>query len=135
MLLFYMVSCRSQQQFYQKYDGIKLAVGTSGGFTGEEKKFVLLDNGNLYKISSLSHDTVFVAKLENAKSKQIFNNYNVLGLGKMNISEPGNMNYFIEYKNGDISHKLLWSNSLQKGSEVHLFYDFFMEIVRSLTNN
>ena len=134
MLMLFIVSCRSPRQFYQKYDGIRLTVGTSGGFAGEEKKFVLFDNGNLYKISSLTRDTVFLAKLENTKSKQIINNYKVLGLGQMNISEPGNMNYFIEYKNGDYSHKLLWSNSVKKGSKLRLFYDFFMQIVRSFTN-
>ncbi|HHH53946.1 MAG TPA: hypothetical protein ENK91_09830 [Bacteroidetes bacterium] len=135
LLIVYLVSCQSPLQFYKKYNGKKVTVGTQGGFTGELKKYVLLEDGGMYKTSSLTQDTTFLGNLDDRLNRQIFNNYKVLGLGSIDVSEPGNMNYFIEFNDAENNHKLLWNKSSDIDKKIALFYDFFMSSVKELKKN
>jgi hypothetical protein len=125
-----LVSCKSQMTNYDDYKGKIMVVGKGGGFTGAYDEFSILENGQVYKYSTITKKRLLLGNMKKNFADQIFNNYELLKIGEKNINAPGNMNYFIEFKNGDNNLKSIWSDQKDEStSELMLYYKTVMNYI------
>lgn len=102
--------------------GKQLILSHGGGFTGKYNTYFLLENGQLFKNSGTAGVNNSVKSLSNDVVTQIFSNYTLLGLDKVEVETYGNLLYSITMKEGDKSHRVSWEKG-DKGSDVlQLFY-------------
>lgn len=126
-ILLFCYSCKSPQQRFSEYQGSVITLGYGGGFSGEYKEYSLLENGGVYLFNTLSKEREYFGKLDSNVTKQLFKNYINLGLNKKILNNPGNMSYYIVYKDDKIDHKLLWSNMDKINSDLRIFYEILMD--------
>lgn len=82
--------------------------GSGGGVAGLYNYYYVLENGQAFKKSTT--DTAFVALKNVSKKKisQIFNTYEQLNLKDYQIDNPGNMSYYLTFKQDGNDHQLTW---------------------------
>ena len=134
MLLYGGCKAPSPVQQYEKYDGAKLIIGSGGGFTGEYIDYIILENGYVFKKSTLDNKLAYLGKLKKNDVLQLFKNYSYLGLNKKNLNMPGNMNKYIKYIKDGEKHILQWSYEKSKmvAPEIKLFYKIAMKLAGQL---
>ncbi|MEZ4909172.1 MAG: hypothetical protein R2771_16365 [Saprospiraceae bacterium] len=114
-------SCKSQEPKFEDYSGKYISIGKGGGFSGLYSGFYLFEDGRVFSFNTLNNEKLYIGKLEENTAKQFFVNYNFLELKDKNVNSPGNMNYFIEYKDGKEVFKSLWSME-NKDEQLSLYY-------------
>lgn len=123
ILSFILVSCKSQMSNYEDYKGKMIVIGKGGGFSGAYDEFSILENGQVYKYNTITKERLLLGRMKKNFSEQVFNNYKLLKIGEKNINAPGNLNYFIEMKDGENSLKSIWSDQKNEtNGELILFY-------------
>lgn len=110
-ILLFLVSCSKKIYDPISYENAKITFGTGGGFAGSESTFTLLDNGNLFKLTQMRQSSEKLTKIEKNQVAQIFSNFKMLNFDKLDLNDPGNLYYFIEFKgeNGE-KNKIVWGN-------------------------
>lgn len=112
------VACASSNEFPSEYKGDQIHFGQGGGIAGIVNYHVLLDNGNLYQRSFSDSTFAFVNKWDEAFVTQMFSNYELLHLDTIDMYEPGDQYYFIQYKSGNQPiHRLAWGKPGVKADE------------------
>lgn len=110
----------------------KITFGSGGGFTGQSTFYALFKNGQLYKKKGIKEPYVELDKVDKKEAIQIFKNYEVLKIAEMEINEPGNLSYFIEYNDENGDHRLTWGGTAVKPSpDLLLFYKLLMKTTKS----
>ncbi len=107
----FFVACKSQRYSADKLPDQQVLFGSGGGFTGEVTEYILLDNGQLFKKSSLKNTMTEMGQIKQKEAKQLMKEVEKLNLEKTKVSEPGNMYYFVCIKNGDTEHKTTWGSA------------------------
>ena len=105
-------STSSPHQLTQSDKNLKrYAVGKGGGFTGEYQEYILSEDGKVYKRDFNYDREVFTKKLEPVDLNYFLEQIALLGIDGESIDEPGNMNYYIEIREGKLSiNKVLWGS-------------------------
>ena len=127
-----LISCKSQQQSFDDFKGKIITIGKGGGFTGAYDEFSILENGQVFHYNTIKNERLNIGKLEANMTKQIFNNYEILRLGNEDVNHPGNMNYFVQFNDGDNISKSLWSETENEEANLILFYRFVMNYIKKL---
>lgn len=108
---FFFIACKSQRYSADKLPDQQLLFGSGGGFTGDVTEYILLDNGQLFKKSSLKNTMTEMGQIKQKEAKQLMKEVEQLNLEKIKVSESGNMYYFVCMKNGDTEHKTTWGSA------------------------
>lgn len=127
-------SCKSKQYTFDTYEGKRLAIGSSGGFTGATTKYYLFENGRLFKNGKSGHEEL--PAIDKKVMKQQFDNYYRLGFDKLEINESGNMSYFI-IMNPDTENMqiLKWGGgSVEPSKELEQYYNLLSAIIKKNSN-
>jgi hypothetical protein len=103
--------------------------GTGGGFAGIENGFYLFDNGMIVKQAGFSDSLTLVNQIDLNTCNQIFNNYEMLELSKIDINDPGNMYKFVKYVKEGTEHKLVWSGKSSENN-LNLFYKNLQDLTK-----
>jgi len=115
---------------YEDYKGKMIVIGKGGGFSGAYDEFSILENGQVYKYNTITKERLLLGRMKKNFSEQVFNNYKLLKIGEKGNNAPGNMNYFIEFKNGENSLKSIWSDQKDESTrEMVLFYKTVMNYI------
>lgn len=123
LLVFLLFSCKTKQYTLQEYTGPQITFGNGGGFTGLYTHYILLENGQLFKKKGKEEDYTAIEAVRKKEAKQIFKDYQELNLAKVELNEPGNMTYYVEYKNEEGRHTMTWGGTNEMPSdEVKSFY-------------
>ena len=124
------ISCKSKQYTFDSYEGNRLAIGSSGGFTGATTKYYLFENGQIFKNGISGREEL--SKLDKNVMKQQFDNYYMLGFDKLEINESGNMNYFIIMNpDSENMHVLRWGGgSVEPTKELEQYYKLLSAIIK-----
>jgi len=125
------ISCKSKQYTFDTYKGKRLAIGSSGGFTGATIKYYLFENGQIFKNGKSGREEL--PKIDKNVMKQQFDNYYKLGFDKLEINESGNMSYFI-IMNPDTENMqiLKWGGgSVEPGKELEQYYNLLSAIIKN----
>lgn len=131
LTLFFMNSTPSiAQKKLANYPKNIIYFGNGGGFAGMEFTYALLENGDLYKKKSVEDKFSFITRLSADATKQIFSNYEFLGIPAMQLNEPGNTYFFIEFSNPSEKHKLVWSGQAAP-DHLKLFYSILVHYIKA----
>ena len=87
----------------------QLRFGNGGGFAGIETTYTLLENGQLFKSSSVDTVQQELNKTKIKNAKQVFEQMTALQLDSIDLNSPGNVYQFVEKKVGTQSHRVVWT--------------------------
>ena len=104
----------------------KIEFGHGGGFAGKEHRFVLLNDGRLFSITS---DKTFISRLPSVTSDQLFTNLANLNKNIPDINEPGNTYSFIQFQEGENNARWVWNSSNQAtlDSQLNILHSILMK--------
>lgn len=113
-----------------------IEIGSYGGFTGVQESYFLMPNGQRFLNISMPGDTSFENALEMEKTeakdfKSIVKELKTLEFDKINLNEPGNMNYFIRLKKNKSEKQVVWSNMDTAPKALVTFYQNTMKNLKS----
>jgi hypothetical protein len=127
-----LIACKSQHHNFDGYEGKIITIGKGGGFTGAYDEYSILENGRVFKYNTIEKERHYLGKIESNVTRQLFSNYAMLGISGKELNNPGNMNYYIQYKDDQNSFRSLWSDFNAVDKNIRLFYDFAMNSVSRL---
>jgi len=106
------ISTAPSQKTTQSANNLRrYAVGKGGGFTGEYQEYILREDGKVYKRDFNYDREVFIKQLAPVDANYFLEQIELLGIEGESINEPGNMNYYIEIRDGKLSiNKVLWGS-------------------------
>lgn len=133
IVVIFAISCSKKgnlQAFDPKQDHLEF--GNGGGFTGAISSVCLFKNGDVYRKSTSDTAFIKIGKIDLNKAKQLFNNYQTLGLKEMKLDEPGNRYYFISAFNDGVSHKLTWGKSELSNNAPALLLKILNDMVKHI---
>ena len=109
ILLLVFFSCKTYQ--IDSLPNEQIVFGNGGGITGATTSYILLKNGQVFKINSLKRDTTKLAKIKPSAAKPYFEQMIHLDWEKMAINQPGNTYQFIAYTTSENSYRATWGAS------------------------
>ncbi|RMG86089.1 MAG: hypothetical protein D6714_04770 [Bacteroidetes bacterium] len=121
--------CKSQKYTPETFPERQIIFGEGGGFSGVVTEYILLENGQLFKHSSLKPGEYEPLKrLKKKATKAIFDRLAELRLHKFDIDHPGNLYYFIRITDPEIDHTITW------GAADYVLREEIMDFYKSLRN-
>jgi hypothetical protein len=114
------------------FNGKMIEFTNGGGFTGTFNSIFLLEDGSLYRNGASDTSFIYVATLDKNLTQQQFDNYIKLQLDKIQLDEPGNRYFYIQFKNGNNTHKVQWGRNPVINKNPSLFFNNMMHIVKEL---
>ena len=129
IVLVLFISC-SHKMNPDKYKKCQIIFGSGGGFTNLVNEYYLLENGKLFQKHKT--DTLYIAlgkqKLDSVK--MLFTKTKALFDINQNFHEPGNMYYFIKFKEESTQKEIIWGSTDKKPKpEVKELYNELMNLV------
>jgi len=132
-LLLSEISCRSSKEYPADFKGDQIHFGQGGGFSGIVTHYVLLEDGRLFQKAYRDSSFTFLTNWSSDFVKQMFSNYHLLQLDKIEMYEPGDLYYFIEYHTGDKDiHRVTWGRPGTKPDDnIVIFYNLLYRSTKS----
>jgi len=127
-----LISCSSTKHSFEDYGGVLISIGFGGGFSGEYKEYSLLETGEVYINNNLTNKKDYVGKIDKNFTAQIFESSKILKLDKFKLSNPGNMNRYIIYKDKQTENKILWSFGQNSNNNLNVFYQNLMNSIKKI---
>lgn len=120
-LLFFIVffSCKSQQYGSDHLPEKQLVFGKGGGFSGAEDAFSLLENGQLFQLSSLTNERRELKGIKKKEAKSYFTQIYDLRLPETDFDHPGNVYYYLEVVNGEGKYRVTWGSNAHEVPETY----------------
>jgi hypothetical protein len=96
-LIFIAAACHSTKFSADKLPERQVVFGTGGGFTGETNAQILLENGQMFRKSSLfKGPPIELKSIKKRKAKSFFKATEELDLASFEFEHPGNIYQFLE---------------------------------------
>lgn len=111
---FLLPACKHPKYAADKLPGKQIRWGNGGGIVGKEKSHILLENGQLFS-RDIMGTTVEAPKIKGKKAKTIFTQVDTLSLAKTEDNQPGNIYSFLEFQDGDMVSRVVWSDKNSSG--------------------
>ncbi|MDO1513294.1 hypothetical protein Q2T41_11565 [Maribacter confluentis] len=105
-----LISCKPQHFTLDNLPEKQLIFGKGGGITGATDTYILLENGQLFHMNSMTGKSVELESIPENKSEAFFNQLKGLQLAEIDFNHPGNVYYFIEEVELDDSSKIVWGS-------------------------
>jgi len=106
--------------------GRTIIVGQGGGFTGAVTTHSLTQEGQYKKTSSLKEVAAKIMQKEQSITSTTFADFSSLNIESIDFQKPGNMYYFVGYREGEVEKKVIWGSAQDAPpAEVKAFYDNF----------
>ncbi len=110
LVLFSMAqACSHPKYAADKLPTKQIRWGNGGGFVGKETSHILCDNGQIFSRDILGATTA-AGKTRSKKAKALFKTAETLGLAKMEMNQPGNIYYFLEFQDLDMMSRVVWGD-------------------------
>ncbi len=87
-----------------------LRFGSGGGVTGAVTEYSLYKNGQVFKFAAKAPAPEEVASHGKKKAGQLFETAAALGLFEREFSHPGNLYYFLEFRNEGKQRRITWGD-------------------------
>lgn len=105
-----LIAC-SHKMNPDKYTKSQIIFGSGGGFTNLVNEYHLLENGRLYHKRSTDTTFIELGKQNTDSVKILFAKTKVLFNETKELHEPGNMYYFIKFRQDSATKELVWGAS------------------------
>ncbi|MDX1941853.1 MAG: hypothetical protein SFU99_14930 [Saprospiraceae bacterium] len=133
-LLMTAFGCKSQHYTSDNLPTQQLVFGDGGGFTGASTEYILLENGQIFKRYSLDNSMLEMGTVKKRQAKEMIKKVQALRLENMDIKQPGNLYYFLRYKNGDQEHQIIWGGeSYQIDEKIATFYKDLTAMIKEVS--
>ena len=96
--------------------------GEGGGITGAITAYCLLKNGQLFDKKHFTEDFKILKKGKRRPAKKLFKACRKMDIEKIDLNNPGDKYYFIQYQTGAINHKITWGRDKEVPTEVTELY-------------
>jgi len=125
------MSCSSGKKWSAKVSP-PIVFGSFGGFAGSYSEYTLHDNGDVHYRSALKGEHSVIENIDETTLSQLFQSIETLELYELEVSDPGNMTYFLKFNYKNEGHELQWG-----GNNVHVPDKLitYFRLLRSLTKN
>ncbi len=104
----WLFACRSHKYAASTLPEEVLIFGQGGGFTGIEHRYILCDNGQLFRQEGVSAAIEEAGRLPRRAAREAFEALDALGLRALHYEQPGNVYHFFELPSGKSSHRIAW---------------------------
>lgn len=123
------MSCKSHQYTLKKMPTTQLIFGSGGGFTGMVTEYLLLDNGQFFRVDTYTQEKTEIKHARKSKAEKIFNALDKMDILKIECNMPGNMYYYIVYKTEAIDHRVTWGDPDAKiNDDIKKYYADLMQL-------
>ena len=126
--IFILTSCNSTKKL-KEFSNNDLIFGSGGGITGMTNEYVLHYEGAIEKINSLTKEVSQLKSISEKESKSLFQEYLKNGFDTLDYSVPGNMSYFIGFKNDSLTKKITWGGDGEPPLKVKDFYNNLNQLI------
>ncbi len=126
-------ACRSHKYTAASLPDEVLIFGNGGGFTGIEHRYILCDNGQLFRQEGVGGAIEAAGYLRRRTARQAFEAIDSLGLRTLHYEKPGNVYHFFELPSGETAHRIVWDPNKSDEAlpeDVRTFHAHLMELVR-----
>ncbi len=128
-----LAGCKSQQYTIDNLPAQQIVFGNGGGFTGAYTEFVLLENGQLFKKESMLPKTTELGTVKKRTAQKMLKKAISLHLEQMDINQPGNMYFYVQYKNDHQDAKCVWGNQEYRvDAKIESFYKELMQMTTAV---
>ena len=100
--------CKTTKYTPETFPVKQLIFGDGGGFSGIITEYLLLENGQFFKKTSLKEGYEELEPIKKAEAQTFYEQLEALRLHKSDIHHPGNLSYFIRMMNEEIDHTITW---------------------------
>jgi hypothetical protein len=128
---FLLITSCSTSQKLKDFSKNKIIFGSYGGFTGGTDEYVLNYNGLIEKINGLTKESDYAIKISDQKAKKLFMQFLNNGLDTLEYSVPGNMSYFVGYKNDSITKKIIWGGEGSPPEKARATYTNLVQLINN----
>ncbi len=129
LLALFLHSCKSTHYTPKTFKGAQLVAGSSGGVTGMMKEYTLLANGQLFLSKGIAGEWREKKVLKKSTTRSIFKKAESLALGELRFKHPGNMTYYLIFKQPPRSNEIKWGEAGTTPPEgVSEFYDYLLSV-------
>lgn len=114
-----------------KINSITLSNG--GGFSGRYTKYIILENGQIFKSNGIVDEYKSLPSLKKSIAKEIFKKYRDLSIADDDTIESGNMTYSIAFKDkkGEVK-KQKWVDDTEH-KKLGVFFNYTMSQIAPKT--
>lgn len=125
-------ACHSTKYTPENFPKKQLQFGNGGGFTGQVRTLVLLENGQLFLKDAGATAFSEVSKIKKKKAKAFYRATEELDLAKMAFNHPGNMYQYIELKKDSSSARIVWGDeNFQSDQKVKDLYIALSDLLKT----
>jgi hypothetical protein len=124
LLIFGCVSHKKQNKTANHFN--EISFGSGGGFTGFTNEYLLKNNGEVFKIGSQNQTQI--NQIPTTQIKDIATLIKEIDFQSLQISETGNITYFIEVRTTTYTHKVSWTD----GSNSTNLKAFYKKLIHTL---
>jgi hypothetical protein len=110
-----------------------IALGNGGGFTGKTTTYYILNNGQVYKGSDFSNEFSQIGKINKRAVAQNWSTYNNLPNEAIQINNPGNYYYFLEFKQGNKINRMVWQELTEDAALIQTMYSNLNNTINKIT--
>ena len=103
-----LTNCKTTKYTPESFPEVQIIFGDGGGFSGVVTEYILLENGQFFKKSSLKEKYEELEPLKKNEAKEIYERLAGLRLHKFDINHPGNLYYFLRFTNEELDHTITW---------------------------
>lgn len=111
LVILLLIRCKAQEFTSDNLPEKQLLFGSGGGMSGASDTYTLLENGQLFHTNSLTDETKALSKVSKAKAKYYFKQLFDISFSEIQFDHPGNRYYFLEDRNGDARHRIVWGST------------------------
>ncbi len=123
--------CSNKNYTPADYPKGQIIFGNGGGMAGSVTEYTLLENGALFTKKGMNAENTALKKIESKVVKQLFNNIEFLNLNEVQLNQPGNRYYFMEFKGKNKDHKIVWGGApMGPPKEIKNFYNILNHLLK-----
>ncbi|MEL7121628.1 MAG: hypothetical protein AAFO07_19425 [Bacteroidota bacterium] len=108
IVLLTVFSCKSQRYTADNLPSRQVIFGSSGGYTGATTYYIVLENGQLFKHSSLEGTTVELKRIKKKQARKIFAAVDAIDLDAVERGRAVNYSQFMEVKDSTGTERFIW---------------------------
>ena len=132
LILAILLSACCSNKDLKEFSKNQIIFGSGGGFTGATDLYALDYKGQLQKYNSLSKETIDLPAIPAKEAKGYFRSFLEHGFDTLEYSSPGNMTYFIGYKNDSTDKRINWGAGQETPEGVQEYYN---SLLKTVSNN
>jgi hypothetical protein len=125
IFLLCLISCSNTRSMPSDNDAFKIRFGRSGGFTNIPMEYLLKGSGDLFRIQN---DTLKINSVSLRKIRKLKERLTELDFEHLNLSDPGNMTYFISVTADNYNNTVKWNDQ----TDNEPLKEFYKELLKHL---